>query len=88
MIREMGNCGCIEKVQRIFYAIQSAKINKCGLAIKLDEKIYTNPKYLFSPEEVVNFEFSFNKDTMYIISEEDLFLKLNWWDIVKVNVLW
>lgn len=88
MIRDLGNCGCIEKAHRIHSAIQNAKENKCGLAIKLDPLVHGNPKYLFSPIEVKNLDFAFDRDNLFIISEEDLFLKLPWWDIVKVNVLW
>lgn len=88
MIRDLGNCGCIEKVHRIHSAIQNAKENKCGLAIKLDPLVYGDPNYLFSPIEVENWDFTFDKSTLFVISEDDVFLRLNWWDIVKVNVLW
>lgn len=88
MIRDLGNCGCIEKAHRIHSAIQNAKENKCGLVIKLDPLVYGNPNYLFSPIEVEKWDFTFDRDNLFIISEKDLFLKLPWWDIVKVNVLW
>jgi hypothetical protein len=88
MIKDLGNCGCIEKAHRIHSAIKNAKENRCGLAIKLDPSVYGNPNHLFSPIEVENYDFSFDRDNLFIISEKDLFLKLPWWDIVKVAVLW
>lgn len=89
MIRDLGNCGNNEKLQRIIKAWNSAKENHCGVVIVLDELCYGKSGISrFSPQEVYDLEIAGNEHELYLIHDKEIVCRLPWWDITKVNVLW
>ena len=89
MIRDCGNCGNREKLERIIKAWQSAKDNHCGAVIVLDEVCYGKSGISrFSPQEVYTLNIAGDANTLYLINGDKVVATYPWWDITKVNVLW
>lgn len=89
MIRDCGNCGNREKLERIIKAWQSAKDNHCGAVIVLDEVCYGKSGISrFSPKEVYDLDIAGNDNVLFLINGDKVVATYPWWDITKVNVLW
>ena len=89
MIRDLGNCGCNEKLHRIIKAWKSAKDNHCGAVIVLDEVCYGKGGVSkFTPQEVYDLNVAGDNNTLYLINGDKVVATYPWWDITKVNVLW
>lgn len=89
MIRDLGNCGNNEKLQRIIKAWNSAKENHCGVVVVLDELCYgKSGVFRFTPQEVYDLEVAGNTHELYLIDNGKVVNMFPWWDITKVNVLW
>ena len=82
LVRNLGNCGSLRKLERIIEGINTAKEHQCSLAIALDPIVYGNNKKIYSYEELRSTEINFNKDELFIGKDT-----YPWWDIVRVNVL-
>lgn len=82
LIRNLGNCGSLQKLDRIMKGINVAQRYKCSLAIVLDPLVYGKNVKIYSYEEISNIEINFNKTDLFI--GKDIY---PWWDIDKVNVL-
>lgn len=78
LIRNLGNCGNIDKLKRICRALDIAKNNQTKVVIVLDELVYGKN---MSVLEEIN-EYDFNKRELII--NGDVF---PWWDITKVNLI-
>lgn len=89
MIRDLGNCGHFEKLQRILKAWKSAKNNHCGAVIVLDELCYGKTGISrFTPQEVYDLNMSGDDRLLYLTNGDKVVATYPWWDITKVNVLW
>ena len=82
LIRNLGNCGSLQKLARIMEGIEVAKRHQCSLVIALDPIVYGKNATIYSYEELSKVEINFNKDELFI--GKDIY---PWWDIVRVNVL-
>ena len=82
LIRNFGNFGNLQKLDRIIKGIEVAKRYQCSLAIALDLIVYGNNQKIYSYEELRNAEINFNKDELFVGKDT-----YPWWDIVRVNVL-
>lgn len=79
MIRNLGNCGSLRKLERITHALNAAIKYKAPIIIVLDPLVYgESPTKI---EEVL--EYNYNKTILYINND----IQFPWWDIVKINVL-
>lgn len=82
LIRNLGNCGSLQKLTRIMEGIEVAKRHQCSLVIALDPIVYGKNVTIYSYEELSKVEINFNKDYLFIGKDA-----YPWWDIDKVNVL-
>ena len=82
LIRNLGNCGSLQKLARIVEGINTAKEHQCSLVIVMDPLVYGKNKNVYTSVELSEAEINFNKDELFIGT--DVYL---WWDIDKVNVL-
>lgn len=82
LIRNLGNCGNLQKLERIIEGIKVAKRHQCSLVIALDPVVWGKNITVYSYEELRDVEINFNKDELFI--GKDVY---PWWDIDKVNVL-
>ena len=82
LIRNLGNCGSLQKLARIMEGIEVAKRHQCSLVIALDPIVYGKNVTIYSYEELSKVEINFNKVELFI--GKDIY---PWWDIDKVNVL-
>ena len=82
LIRNLGNCGSLQKLVRIMEGIEVAKRHQCSLVIALDPIVYGKNVTIYSYEELSKVEINFNKVELFI--GKDIY---PWWDIDKVNVL-
>ena len=82
LVRNLGNCGNLQKLERIIEGMKVAKQHQCSLVIVLDPMVYGNNAAIYSYEELSNAEIDFNKSELFIGKDT-----YPWWDIVKVNVL-
>ena len=82
LIRDLGNFGSLQKLDRIIKGIEVAKRYQCSLIIVLDPIVYGKNAKIYSYEELRNAEVNFNKDELFIGKDT-----YPWWDIDKVNVL-
>lgn len=82
LVRNMGNCGSLKKLERIIEGIKVAKRYQCSLAISVDPLVYGKNVKIYSYEELSEAKIDFNK-TMLFIGKDPY----PWWDINKVNVL-
>lgn len=78
LIRNMGNCGCLDKLKRIVEALKVAQQHNATVVICLDTLCYGQNKSVFTEVK----DYNFNKDTLFVNGEE-----FPWWDIDKVNLL-
>lgn len=88
MIRNMGNCGNKEKLNRIYCAFQSAQQNQCGIIFVLDPLVYGKQVTILNSEEVHGSHLCHDRHAIYIVCGTEVVHTLPWWDITKVNVLW
>lgn len=79
MIRNLGNCGSLRKLERITHALDTAIKFKAPIIIVMDQLVYGENHTKI--EEVL--EYNYNKNILYINKDS----QFPWWDIVKVNVL-
>lgn len=82
LIRDLGNFGNLQKLDRIIKGIKVAKSYQCSLVIVLDPVVWGKNITIYSYEELRNAEINFNKDELFIGKDT-----YPWWDIDKVNVL-
>lgn len=82
LIRDLGNFGNLQKLDRIIKGIKVAKNYQCSLVIVLDPVVWGKNITIYSYEELRNAEINFNKDELFIGKDT-----YPWWDIDKVNVL-
>lgn len=82
LIRDLGNLGSLQKLDRIIKGIEVAKKYQCFLVIVLDPIVYGKNAKIYSYEELRNADINFNKDELFIGKDT-----YPWWDIDKVNVL-
>ena len=82
LIRNLGNFGSLQKLDRIIKGIEVAKRYQCSLVIALDPIVYGKNAKIYSYEELRNAEINFNKDELFVGKDT-----YPWWDIVRVNVL-
>lgn len=90
MLKDLGNCGCKEKYNRVVNAITSAKQNKCGLRISFDPCVYGQGinTLKFTSEEVRQTTFAYNEFNLFIIKPTDQIDAISWWDIIRIDVVW
>ena len=82
LIRDLGNFGSLQKLDRIIKGIEVAKRYQCSLVIVLDPTVYGKNKKIYTSVELSEVEINFNKTELFI--GKDIY---PWWDIDKVNVL-
>ena len=82
LIRDLGNFGSLQKLDRIIKGIEVAKRYQCSLVIVLDPIVYGKNKKIYTSIELNEVEINFNKTELFIGKDT-----YPWWDIVKVNVL-
>ena len=82
LVRNLGNCGNLQKLERIIEGIKVAKRYQCSLIIALDYIVYGKNVKIYSYEELSKAEIDFNKNELFIGKDT-----YPWWDIDKVNVL-
>lgn len=83
LVRNLGNCGNLQKLKRIMEGIKVAKKCQCSLVIAIDPLVYGDDNVrVYTYEELSNAEVDFNKTDLFIGKDT-----YPWWDIVRVNVL-
>lgn len=88
MIKDLGNCGNPQKLERIMNAIKSAQENKCCLVIFLDPLVYDENSFMITSENIQEVSFVQHNDDLLIIRDNKVIDTLGWWDIYKVRVIW
>ena len=82
LVRNLGNCGSLQKLARIVEGINTAKEHQCSLVIVMDPLVYGKNKKVYTSVELSEAEINFNKDELFI--GKDAYA---WWDIDSVNVI-
>ena len=82
LIRDLGNFGSLQKLDRIIKGIEVAKRYQCSLVIVLDPLVYGKNKKVYKSIELSEAEINFNKAELFI--GKDVY---PWWDIDRVNVI-
>ena len=82
LIRDLGNFGSLQKLDRIIKGIEVAKRYQCSLVIVLDPLVYGKNKKVYKCIELSEAEINFNKAELFI--GKDVY---PWWDIDRVNVI-
>ena len=82
LIRNLGNCGSLRKLERIIEGINTAKEHQCSLVIVMDPLVYGKNKKVYTSVELSEAEINFNKAELFI--GKDVY---PWWDIDRVNVI-
>ena len=82
LIRNLGNCGSLRKLERIIEGINTAKEHQCSILITLDSLVYGKNKKVYHSVELSEAEINFNKDELF--TGKDTY---PWWHIVRVNVI-
>ena len=82
LIRDLGNFGSLQKLDRIIKGIEVAKRYQCSLVIVLDPLVYGKNKKVYKSIELSEAEIDFNKAELFIGKDA-----YPWWDINRVNVL-
>ena len=82
LIRDLGNFGSLQKLDRIIKGIEVAKRCQCSLVIVLDPLVYGKNKKVYKCIELSEAEINFNKAELFI--GKDVY---PWWDIDRVNVI-
>lgn len=78
LIREMGNCGSLEKLTRIVEAIKTAMAHKTKIVLGLDPLVYGNSSITIDQIDSYNF----NKTDIIINGNS-----YPWWDVTKLNLI-
>ena len=82
LIRDLGNFGSLQKLDRIIKGIEVAKRYQCSLVIVMDPLVYGKNKKVYKCIELSEAEINFNKAELFI--GKDVY---PWWDIDRVNVI-
>ena len=82
LIRDLGNFGSLQKLDRIIKGIEVAKRYQCSLVIVLDPIVYGKNKKVYTSVELSEAEIDFNKAELFIGKDT-----YPWWDIDRVNVI-
>ena len=82
LIRDLGNFGSLQKLDRIIKGIEVAKRYQCSLVIVLDPLVYGKNKKVYKSIELSEAEINFNKTELFIGKDT-----YPWWDIDRVNVI-
>lgn len=82
LIRNLGNCGSLRKLERIIEGINTAKEHQCSLVIVMDPLVYDKNKKVYHSIELSEAEIDFNKAELFIGKDT-----YPWWDIDRVNVI-
>ena len=82
LIRDLGNFGSLQKLDRIIKGIEVAKRYQCSLVIVLDPLVYGKNKKVYTSVELSEAEINFNKAELFIGKDT-----YPWWDIDRVNVI-
>lgn len=82
LIRELGNCGNLDKLKRITNALDVAIRHETMVVIVLDKLVYGDNMTVIN--EVVKYDFS--KDTLFVTDSKQCHT-FPWWDIEKVNLI-
>ena len=82
LVRNLGNFGSLQKLDRIIKGIEVAKRYQCSLVIALDPLVYGKNKKVYHSVELSEAEINFNKAELFI--GKDVY---PWWDIDIVNVI-
>lgn len=88
MIKDLGNCGNPQKLERIMKAVKSAQENKCCLVIFLDPLVYGKNSFMITSENIQEVSFAEHTGDLLIIRDNKVVASLPWWDISKVRVIW
>lgn len=88
MIKDLGNCGNQQKLERIMSAVQSAQGNKCCLVIFLDPLVYGKNSFMVTSENIQEVSFAEHNSDLLVIRDNKVIASLPWWDIIKVRVIW
>lgn len=88
MIKDLGNCGNPQKLERIMKAIKSAQENKCCLAIFLDPLVYGKNSFMVTSKNIQEVSFAEHDGDLLVIRDNKVVTSLLWWDIYKVRVIW
>lgn len=78
LIREMGNCGSLEKLTRIVEAIRTAQTHKTKIVLVLDPLVYGDSATVIDQID----SYDFNKTDIIINGNS-----YPWWDITKLNLI-
>lgn len=82
LIRDLGNFGSLQKLDRIIKGIEVAKRYQCSLVIVMDPLVYGKNKKVYKCIELSEAEINFNKAELFI--GKDVY---PWWDIDRVGVI-
>lgn len=82
LIRDLGNFGSLQKLDRIIKGIEVAKRYQCSLVIVMDPLVYGKNKKVYKCIELSEAEINFNKAELFI--GKDVY---PWWDIDRVSVI-
>ena len=82
LIRDLGNFGSLQKLDRIIKGIEVAKRYQCSLVIVMDPLVYGKNKKVYKSIELSEAEINFNKTELFIGKDT-----YPWWDIDRVNVI-
>ena len=66
LVRNLGNCGSLRKLERIIEGINAAKEHQCSLVIVMDPLVYGKNKKVYTSVELSEAEINFNKDELFI----------------------
>ena len=82
LIRDLGNFGSLQKLDRIIKGIEVAKRYQCSLVIVMDPLVYGKNKKVYKCIELSEAEINFNKAELFIGKDT-----YPWWDIDRVSVI-
>lgn len=88
MIKDLGNCGNLQKLERIMKAVKSAQENKCCLVIFLDPLIHGRNSFMITSENIQKVSFAKHNDELLVIRDSEVIATFTWWDIYKIRVIW
>lgn len=88
MIKDLGNCGNPQKLERIMKAVKSAQENRCCLVIFLDPLVYDKNSFMITSENIQEVSFAQHNDELLVIRDSNVIGTFAWWDIYKIRVIW
>lgn len=88
MIKDLGNCGNLQKLERIMKAVKSAQENRCRLVIFLDPLVYSKNSFMITSENIQEVSFAQHNDELLVIRDSKVIATFTWWDIYKIRVIW